>query len=144
MVIRSSIDCLTIFLVSLSRVTILYMYDIYIISTCTYYITKVFYLPNQLTIILRWSKLIYYYSDTLEIILYYVWVCVVLGECLEVCNGGDEGKYEHVYVWRGGGTSITKSMYINILRVTCDYENMLLCFSIFFTYVQLLIALAEV
>ena len=42
MVIRSSIDCLTIFLVSLSRVTILYMYDIYIISTCTYYINNVF------------------------------------------------------------------------------------------------------
>ena len=86
---------------------------------------------GQLTIILRWSELIYYYSDTEVIILYYVCGCMVLGECLEICHGGDEGEYENVYVWRGGGTSITKSVYINILKVTCDYENMLLCFSIF-------------
>ena len=104
-------------------------------------LTMFLYLPNQLTIILRWSELIYYYSDTVKIIVYYVWVCVILGECIEVCHGGYKGEYEHVYVWRGGGTSITKSMYITILRVTCDYENMLLCFSSFFTYVQILIAL---
>ena len=94
-------------------------------------LTMFLYLPNQLTIILRWSELIYYYSDTVEIIVYYVWVCVILGEYIEVCHGGYKGEYEHVYVWRGGGTSITKSMYITILRVTCDYENMLLCFSSF-------------
>ena len=50
------------------------------------------YLPNQLTIILRWSELIYYYSDTVEIIVYYVWVCVILGECIEVCHVGIKGS----------------------------------------------------
>ena len=78
---------------------------------------------------------------TVEIIVYYVWGCVVLGECLELCHGGYEGEYEHVYVFRGGSTTITKSMYIHILGVTCDYENVLLCFSSFFTYVQIIISL---
>ena len=59
-------------------------------------LTMFLYLPNQLTIILRWSELIYYYSDTAEIILYYVWGCVVLGECLELYHGGYEVEYEHV------------------------------------------------
>ena len=107
-------------------------------------LTMFLYLPNQLTIILRWSELIYYYSDTVEIIVYYVWGCVVLGECLELCHGGYEGEYEHVYVFRGGSTSITKSMYIHILGVTCDYENVLLCFSNFFTYFQILIYITNV
>ena len=141
MVIRSSIDSLIIFLVSLSLVTIIYMYDIYIISTCTYYINNVFIFTKPIdnnSQVVRINILLFRHSRN---IVYYVWVCVILGECIEVCHGGYKGEYEHVYVWRGGGTSITKSMYITILRDTCDYENMLLCFSSFFTYVQILIAL---
>ena len=56
-----------------------------------------------------WSELIYYYSDTVEIIVYYVWWCVVLGECLEVCPGGYEGEYEHVYVFNNNDNIYLKS-----------------------------------
>ena len=99
---------------------------------------------NAVTFVLVCTQivgLIYYYSDTVELIVYYVWGCVVLVECLEVCHGGYEGEYEHVYVFMGGSTSITKGMHIHILGVRCDYENVLLCISYFFTYVQILISL---
>ena len=64
MVIRSSIESLTLFLASSFLVTILYMYDIYIISTCIYFINNDLYLPNQLTIIL-----INYYAEPLTYLI---------------------------------------------------------------------------
>ena len=73
-------------------------------------ITTILYLLNQLTIILRWSELIYYYSETVEIIVYYVWGCVGLGECFEVCQGGCEGEYEYMYVLGVG---------VRVLRRVC-------------------------
>ena len=39
-------------------------------------------------------------------------------------------------VFRGGSTSITKSMYIHILGVTCDYERECIVMFQFFLYVR--------
>ena len=72
-------------------------------------LTIVLYSSCQLTLYSMWLKLVYYYTDTVEIILYYECECVLRDEYIETCL--DECIQVGIY----------GVMWVGVLRKVCTF-----------------------
>ena len=98
----------------------LYYFPFLLTCACTLYLhvciifTTVLYSSYQLMIYPLWLKLLYCYTVTVEIILYYECECVLWDEYMKTCLGG--------YLWGDVGGGHKQGIYINIWRWEIDYE----------------------
>ena len=60
------------------------------------------------------SKLLYYYTDTVEIILHYECECVLRDKYMEMCLGGCEGVYKSAYLSGDVGGGLTEGLHIHM------------------------------